>query len=76
PGTNPNAVVALSNAQGEFQITVADNVQVLYFWKVGTGSTSEGLSAFYIPVPTPAVWNVGLLDYQFSELVIRPDKPT
>jgi hypothetical protein len=74
PGTNSNPIVELSNSRGEFTITVGDNVRELYFYKVGTGSTSEGLSSFFIPVPTPSVWNVGLLEYTFPELVIRPDK--
>lgn len=74
PGTNPNAIIELSNSVGQFTITVNDNVDALYFYKVGTGTGA--LSSFYIPQPTPAVWNVGLNNYEYNELVIRPDKPT
>jgi hypothetical protein len=64
----------LTNGVGEFTLSVPDNQEYLTFYKVGTGT--GGMSFFYIPQPTPAVWNVGLNAYSYADVVIRPDKPT
>jgi hypothetical protein len=73
PATGGTPVTVLSNGVGEFSITVDDSIQELFFYKVGTGTS--GVSSFFIPVPTPQIWNIGLDSYSLPDLVITPEKP-
>ena len=71
--TNSPQITTLTNGVGEFTIVVPDNQAYLKFYKVGTGTFGE--SYFYIPQPTPAVWNIGLSSAYYPEVNIVDTRP-
>jgi len=67
-----NTINTTTDETGRFNISVLDEDTFVQVYAIGTGTNGGGLSEFYIPVPTPQIWNISLPSYLMDELVIRP----